>query len=50
MSLENFQLLDIELTDNSYVKRDHLKLYHQQEANLNDPDQSVDIIFGENSN
>ena len=27
-----------------------MKLYHQQGANLNDPDQNVDFIFGENNN
>ena len=30
MSLEDFQLLNKELFDNSIVKRDFLKIYHQQ--------------------
>ena len=39
MSLEDFQLLGNEPFDNSIVRRDFLKLYHQQIAILNDPDQ-----------
>ena len=27
-----------------------MKIYHQQGANLNDPDQNVEFIFGENNN
>ena len=50
MSLEDFQLLDNEPFDNSTVKRDFLKVYHQQGANLNDSDQQVEFIFGENNN
>ena len=46
MSLEDFQILDNEPFDNSIDKRDHLKIYHQQGAILNDPE----FIFGENSN
>ena len=42
MSLKVIQMLDIEpidkSTDKSTVKRDFLKIYHQQGANLNDPD------------
>ena len=36
MSLEDFQLIDIEPIDNSIIKRDFLKVYHQKGANLND--------------
>ena len=50
MSLEDFQLSDNEPFDSSIIKRDYLKLYHQQGALLNDPDQSIKIIFGENNN
>ena len=50
MSLDDFQLLDIEPFDNSIIKRDYLKLYHQQGANLNDSDQIVEIVFGEKNN
>ena len=48
MSLENFQLLGNEPFDNSIIKRDFIKVYHQQGAQLNDPDQNIEFIFGEN--
>ena len=50
MSLEDFQLLDNETFDNSIIKRDFLKIYHQQGAQLNQSDQNVEFIFGENNN
>ena len=50
MSLEFFQLLDKEPIDNSIRKRDFLKVYHQQGAQLNQSDQNIDFIFGENKN
>ena len=50
MSLEDFQLLDNEVFDNSIVKRDFMKVYHQQGAQLNVPDQNINFIFGENNN
>ena len=50
MSLENFQLLDDEPFDISLVKRDFLKIYHQQGAQLNQSDENVTYIFGENNN
>ena len=46
----NFQLKDNTPIDNSIVKRDFLKFYHQQGAQLNDPNQKVEFIFGENNN
>ena len=49
MSLEDLQLLDNEPFDNSIIKRDYLKIYHQQGANLNDADQNIEFVFGENS-
>ena len=49
MSLEDFQLIDNEPIDNSIVKRDYTKVYHQQEANLNDSNQKVEFSFGENN-
>ena len=49
MSIECFQLIDNEAYDNSIIKRDFLNVYHQQAANLNDSDQNIDFIFGENS-
>ena len=50
MSLEDFQLLDNEVFDTSIIKRDFMKVYHQQGAQLNDPDQNIKFFFGENNN
>ena len=50
MNLEDFQLLDKELFDNSIIKRDFTKIYHQQRAQLNQSDQNIEFIFGENNN
>ena len=50
MSLEDFQLIDDERIDDSIVKRDYTKVYHQSGANLNDSNQNVEFIFGENNN
>ena len=50
MSLEDFQLLDNEPFDNSIIKRDFIKLYQQQGAQLNEADQNIEFIFGENNN
>ena len=47
MSLEDFQLIDNEPNDNSIIKRNFLKIYHQQGANINNPDQNIELIFGE---
>ena len=49
MSLERFHLLDIKPNDNSIVKRNFLKVYHQQAANLNHSDRNVEFFFGENN-
>ena len=50
MSLEDFQLIDNESIVNSIIKRDFIKVYHQQGAQLIDPDQNIEFIFGENNN
>ena len=50
MSLNDFELVDNEPIDNSIVKRDCTKVYHQSGANLNDVNQNVEFIFGENNN
>ena len=50
MSLEDFQLLDNEPIEYSINKRDFTKLYHQQGAQLNQSDQNIEFIFGENNN
>ena len=48
MSLEDFQLLDNEPLDNSIIKRDFTKKYHRQGDQLNQSDQNIEFIFGEN--
>ena len=50
MSLEDFQLKNNESINNSIIKRDFIKIYHQQGAQLNDPDQNIGFIFGDNNN
>ena len=50
MSLEDFQLLDNEPLDNSIIKRDFTKIYHRQGDQLNQSDQKIEFIFGENNN
>ena len=50
MSLEDFQLLDNEPIDNSIIKRDFTKTYHRQGDQLNQSDQNIEFIFGENNN
>ena len=50
MSLEDFQLLDKQSFDNSIIKRNFTKIYHQQGAQLNQSDQNIEFIFGKNNN
>ena len=50
MSIEDFQLIDETTIDTSIVKRDYTKIYHQHRANLNDSNQNVEFIWGENNN
>ena len=50
MRLEDFQLLDNEPLDNNIFKRDFSKLYHRQGDQLNQSDQNIEFIFGENNN
>ena len=50
MSLEDFQLLDNEPFDNSVIKRDFTEVYYRQGDQLNQPDQKIEFIFGENNN
>ena len=42
MILEDFQLLVNEPIDNSIFKRVFIKVYQQQGAQLNDPDQKIE--------
>ena len=50
MNLEDFQLLDKEALDNSIIKRRFTKLYHRRGDQLNQTDQKIEFIFGENNN
>ena len=50
MSLENFQLLDNEPLDNSFKKGEFTKIHHRQGDQLNQSDQKIEFIFGQNSN
>ena len=50
MSLEDLELIDNIKIDNSIIKRDFTKVYHQQGAVLNTPNQNIDFIFGQNNN
>ena len=50
MSLKDFQITDNETIDNSIMKRDFFRKHHQKGANLNDPDQNIEFILGENNN
>ena len=50
MSLEDFQLLDKESIDNSVIKGDFTKIYYRQGGQLNQSDQKIEFIFGENNN
>ena len=50
MSLEDFRILEIEPIDNNIFKRDFTKKYHRQRDQLNQSDQNIDFVFGENIN
>ena len=50
MSLEDFQLLDKEPLDNSNIKRDFAEIYQRQGDQLNQSDQIIEFISGENNN
>ena len=51
MNLEDFQLsLDNDPLDNSIIKRNSTKIYHRQGDQINQSDQNIEFIFGENNN
>ena len=50
MSLQDFQILDDDIVDNSIIERVFLKVYHQQRAQLNQWDQNMEIFFAGNNN
>ena len=50
MSTEDFQLIDDSKIDDSIIKRDFMKIYHQNGAEVNIENQNIKIYFGENLN
>ena len=50
MSLEDFHFIDNQPIDKSIIKRDYTEIYHNQGAELNQSDQHIEFIFGENNN
>ena len=50
MSAEDFQLIDDEKIDDSIIKRDFIKIYHQSGANVNSANLQIKFHFGENHN
>ena len=50
MSAEDFQLIDNEKNDDSIIKRDFIKIYHQSRANVDAENSQIKFYFGENHN
>ena len=50
MSIEDFQLVDIEPLGDSIIKRDFNEVYHRQGDQLKPSDQNIDFFFGKNNN
>ena len=50
MSAEDGQLIDNEKIDDSVIKRDFIKIYHQSGANVNAENSQIEFYFGENHN
>ena len=50
MSAEDFLLTDILKIDDSIIKRDFIKIYHQHGAEVNNENQNIKFYFGENLN
>ena len=46
MSLEDFQLKDDISNDTSIIRRDYMKIYNQQGAQLKNSNQDVILFFG----
>ena len=46
MIIADFNLLDDLSIDTSFFKRDYMKIYHQQGAQLKNSDQSIDFFIG----
>ena len=50
MSAEHFQLIDNEKIDDSIIKRDFIKIYHQSGSNVDAENSQIKFYFGENHN
>ena len=50
MSAKDFQLIDIEKIDDSIIKRDFTKTYHQSGVNVDAENSQIKFYFGENHN
>ena len=50
MSSEDFQLIDDSKIDDSVIKRDFIKIHHQQGAEVYIENQDIKFYFGENLN
>ena len=50
MSVEDIQLIDNEKIDDSIIKRDFKKIYHQSGANVDAENSQIKFYFGENHN
>ena len=50
MSANDFQLIDDEKIDDSIIKRDFIKIYHQSGANVDADNSQIKFYFGENHN
>ena len=50
MSAEDFQMIDDSKIDDSIIKRDFIKIYHQHSAEVNNENQNIKFYFGENLN
>ena len=50
MSAEDFQLLDDQKIDDSIIKPDFMKIYHQHGAEVNNENQNIKLYFGEKIN
>ena len=49
MSVQVFEILGKETIDKSKIKRDIIKMYNQHGARLNNSDQKIESIYGENN-
>ena len=50
MSAEDFELIDDRTIDNSIMKIDIVKVYHQHGAQVDDETQNIKFYFGEKFN